>query len=714
MATRSLAQSTVPPPPGSQPDAKPSPPAPPEELKPIEQVDLAALLNLPVVTASGGKSEARSLAAANVYTVTRDDIARHGWHSLAQILSNVPGLYVVDDLVYPSVGVRGVTGGLRAGTRIVKVMIDGVTVNFRPDLTAFLGPEFIPVESIERVEIAKGPLSALYGANAFLATINVITRRPQAGLEASVDGRGNFVGSNPGWGLSQWLGWGGEGVSFAAAASSDRFDRSGLSLQQTFPNQVPRFASLIGPPSQGDISSPASVFASLRGESTTWGTLTLEGGIQHLDANGEFQLNSVLTHASRLVVDNVWAGASYEKKWSNALSADLVLAYSQGSPTRETELYLTQQTEIAFIPNSSYRALNARAELGYAPGPAFDIRAGADFEWDIERVLYYTEVFNAAIGAFQPGDRTDVVPFPESLTQHLSDLGGYAQVTSQPFDSLPGLHLTGNLRVDKPNLFPVQLSWRAAAAYEWAEDVVTKIIVGSAFQSPSGALLFAQPGFGVSTTVLGNRVAPNVSPLVPQRVQSIEAVASAPLFGHFTADVGVYAQEIQQLITFVPTGLNFVATNQGTADFAGAEVTINARFWRVSPYLSGSLQHQVSPDLAGRLLPYPDLSGVLGLNLDVPEVRLRLNVQARGASSRGPTVSNFNLNGFAPYALPGYVLLDATLGSAGLHLLDDTHETVFRIAGRNLLGTRYFEPGFGGIDQPQLGATLVFEIGQEF
>ena len=48
---------------------------------------------------------------------------------------------------------------------------------FRPLLSAFLGPEYIPMEAVERIEVAKGPLSALYGANAFIATVNVITRK---------------------------------------------------------------------------------------------------------------------------------------------------------------------------------------------------------------------------------------------------------------------------------------------------------------------------------------------------------------------------------------------------------------------------------------------------------------------------------------------------------------------------------------------------------
>src|SRR6185312_10744457 len=96
---------------------------------------------------------------------------------------------------------RGVSGGLRAGTRLVKIMINGTPVNFRPDLRAFIGPEYIPILAVERIEVVKGPLSALYGANAFLATVNVITREIPFGttVEASAQA-GVSNGKYPGMG----------------------------------------------------------------------------------------------------------------------------------------------------------------------------------------------------------------------------------------------------------------------------------------------------------------------------------------------------------------------------------------------------------------------------------------------------------------------------------------------------------------------------------
>lgn len=58
----------------------------------IESLDLKDLLNEPVVTAGGGVEEERSLASANVYTISREEIAAHGWRSLTELLAIVPGL----------------------------------------------------------------------------------------------------------------------------------------------------------------------------------------------------------------------------------------------------------------------------------------------------------------------------------------------------------------------------------------------------------------------------------------------------------------------------------------------------------------------------------------------------------------------------------------------------------------------------------------------
>ena len=55
------------------------------DLQGISELSLEQLMDMPVVTASG-KAEERSLAAANVFIVSRDDIERHGYRSLGEML----------------------------------------------------------------------------------------------------------------------------------------------------------------------------------------------------------------------------------------------------------------------------------------------------------------------------------------------------------------------------------------------------------------------------------------------------------------------------------------------------------------------------------------------------------------------------------------------------------------------------------------------------
>src|SRR5207249_11435642 len=193
---------------------------------------------------------------------------------------SVPGLYVINDLVQPQVGVRGVTGGFSAGTRIVKIMINGVPVSFRPELNAFIGPEFIPMEVVERVEIAKGPLSALYGANAFLATVNVITREPSSVSTEAAARYTNFGGS--GFGFSSMIGYGGKRGTMLVGFTRDTIDRSGLAVSHTFPDQdfaEAKYNGLFTGSSMGDVAAPMGVFALVSARpSDTW-SATLQGGI---------------------------------------------------------------------------------------------------------------------------------------------------------------------------------------------------------------------------------------------------------------------------------------------------------------------------------------------------------------------------------------------------------------------------------------------------
>jgi outer membrane receptor protein involved in Fe transport len=702
------------------------------DIDALANMSLEDLLNIEIVTASGG-AEASAMAPANVVTVTRQEIERHGWRSLAEILAGVPGLYVVDDHVLPAVSVRGISGGLRAGTRLVKVMINGFAVNFRPDLTAFLGPEFIPLEAIDRVEIAKGPLSALYGANAFLATVNVVTRRSGVGTSSTTNGRVESVevasGHAPGkgYGFSQMATYAAKGHEVLLSFSMDRADRSGLAVEKTFDEQNPqleRYALIFGDSSRGDVAETMTGYGSLRLDGGSWGKVILQAGMQQFDRRGEFGLNSVLTHRTRHALENYFADVIYENTWMEGLSTQLRLGWSEGRPTRDTHLYITGNQASFFRPRFGYEALNAALEAQYELGKALAVKVGVDVERNDERILFYREVRNTRLGELGPGDGTDIDAGPD-VQRHeiLRDIGVYAQASGTPLPGNENLRLTGNLRYDDIQYGDDdaygELSWRAAAAYRWNEEVVTKLIAGRAFQAPSGVLLFGRSGFGTSGNVIGNHTLGEAAePLRAQEVTSVEAVVSAQLFSIVGAEIGIYAQQIKHKIEFVQSGIEFTATNaEGESRALGGEGTIRATLGRFWPFFVASVHSEENEEGALTLDPvpsHPAVRATLGLDVDLADYYLQANVQLRWVGERGATQGNAFLNNDTPYTLPSYSELDFSLSTVGWHPLGETTETRLHFGVENVLDKRHSEPGYGGLDLPGLGRTVRFQLQQTF
>jgi iron complex outermembrane receptor protein len=137
---------------------------------PIEQ-----LMKIQVVSASRFAQDTRAAPSA-VSVVSQDEIRAHGWNTLAEILNGIKGLYVSNDRSYSYLGVRGFSIPGDYNTRFL-LLVDGYRVNDAIYEQAYLGNEFLlDVSSIDRVEFVPGAGSAVYGSNAVLGVINVITR----------------------------------------------------------------------------------------------------------------------------------------------------------------------------------------------------------------------------------------------------------------------------------------------------------------------------------------------------------------------------------------------------------------------------------------------------------------------------------------------------------------------------------------------------------
>jgi outer membrane receptor protein involved in Fe transport len=693
---------------------------PANELRPMSLEDL---LSLPTVTGSGGEVEERASSAANVVFIGRAEMARNGWQSIGEALASVPGLYLIDSGTGPSIGVRGVTGGVRAGTRLVKVMINGVAVNFRPDLRAFLGPEYLPVAAVERIEIAMGPLSSLYGANAFIATVNVITRAPTPGtvVEAAA-GAEQVTGALPGWRASALATHGGPRATLLLAASTASLDRSGRRVEPTFDGQDlhnGRLQSVIGEPSRDDRATPTSAFAQLRllGSGLTF---TTEGGVQRLDASPAFELNATLTHDSREALTNAWLASKLEAKPSERHTLTLAGGVAGGAPTREDVLFLTDSRTRSFRRNFGYRAVDGSLTWLLSLGSRLSLRLGVDAELDREDVLYYTAIFNQPEGIRRAGDSLDLIGERKPRQQWLSDLGADLQLSGAPLGALPALRLTASARVDRVSYGafgpPLQPSWRVAATYNWAQSLYAKLIVGKAFQAPSGVLMFAEPGFGAASNIIGNLNATGVPALRPQTIESAELVLYGLVAGRAALEASVFYQVLRDKIEFRSGGTDYVARNGGATSYTGAEGAAHFDLGPCKPFLTGAAVARLSRQklLLAAPAAYPNLVATAGSELALLAERLILVIRARYVGRRGATPSNVIFNLDQPYSLAPFTTVDATATAARLYLLGERSETRFMLSATNLLDQRWSEPGFGGYDLPSLGRRVLFEMRQAF
>lgn len=130
-----------------------------------------------VVTASK-LPEQTAKSVATVTVVTEQQIKRMGARTLLDALKIVPGLGIAQSASgIRQLEVRGIQSTF---SERVLIMLNGHPA----DHNLFWGGSMwtyddLPIDNVKRIEVVRGPGSALYGANAFLATVNVITKDAQ-------------------------------------------------------------------------------------------------------------------------------------------------------------------------------------------------------------------------------------------------------------------------------------------------------------------------------------------------------------------------------------------------------------------------------------------------------------------------------------------------------------------------------------------------------
>jgi len=145
----------------------------------LDSISLEDLLNLEVVTASK-RAQTIDNAPSIITAFTKDDIDKMGVSSLIDVLKHAPG-------VETSMGANGQwrvsIRGVRKDGNIL-LLIDGQPFNDFYDGRALFD---LPTAFIKRVEVIRGPGSALYGTNAVAGVINVISADDGNDLQMSLE-----------------------------------------------------------------------------------------------------------------------------------------------------------------------------------------------------------------------------------------------------------------------------------------------------------------------------------------------------------------------------------------------------------------------------------------------------------------------------------------------------------------------------------------------
>lgn len=640
-------------------------------------MDIDELMHVPVVTASR-HAQASSRAPAVITVLDGEDLRRRGFRSVGEALREVPGLHLIDDGVGTYTVMRGVGAGQRAYARTLKVMLDGQPLGFRSDATQFLGPELVPLSLVERVEIVRGPASALYGADAYLGVINVITRRslPPARVKVQL---GQAEGADPSAGFDVLASSErGDWQAVASAVFLDE-DRSG----RTLPSSSPRAAVFADTVSRTDHARPAGGYARVRHAQENLDQ-RLVVHVSELDSDGEFLDFGALTHRNRIhLVQQTFA---WQGEWKPEDDQRLHwrVARAEGGVGEGEQLTLG-------LPGS-----HPERDLGYAAWDlalegqwefaAHHVVLGTDGSWDEEEPFDVFSVNEAT------GLRTQLsTPQPARLFRNI---GGFVQYQWQAPDA-PWL-LALNWRHDSHNRYGEHDSYRVGLTGEFSPRLLGKLLYGTAFKAPNAFQLYAQPLYTGDS--LGN------VQLLPERARTLEGQlvweAQRELWLTFTA----YTMAVDRLIELQPFGVNQRWSNRGEEEGHGLESELR---WRLGHHRisAASVWQQTQVRFEQPLLPVVETSTASAPRLltrvdwryALPETEFGMSV--RVVSERRASDSNIDLNLRQAYTLPSYAVARAhAFRRIGGHRLG--------VVLDNLADAEWAEPGYGGVDLPSPRRTL--------
>lgn len=679
--------------------------------------ELMAILETPVeVWAAAKTAQSAQQAPAAVTVVTRAQLERWGYRTVADILRFAGEFAVIDDHVMASVGVRGIAGALFNESGNVKVMIDGRPVAFRATAGNALGPELIPFTAIEQVEIVRGPVSALYGADAFLGVVNIVTRNASALNGSDLAAGISYIHERHlGTDLDMTVGHQVGPVSVLVGGRFVLENRAGLMLPKSSPA-----------PRRPTFRENAERIRSLGGESMAFVAkasvdlgpkrlLEFFGEYSRFTRGGDLAPYSHLAagidpegRLSGSVLSQQWGGVGLRFEtdlWSDA-SLKSSVHYFEGAPTPDDRVEVNSDL-IWLRRTMGYRGVEGQAELLWTIFDGVTGIVGVEGMFDHEIRPGGDRILKYSVGGEQPG--TNLGSLGQSnATIDFYNLAAYAQLNWKILERW--LELTAGARIDYHNIYSAQPSGRVALVSQPLDGLFVKLIYGSAFKAPSPLLLAATP-LQVGG-IVGN------ANLAPQYVHTVEALIDYDVVKWLSLSAGASYNYLINMAEFSPLGLNQVARNVAEIATQTVHAAATTRFqsmpnvyvrgdWTFAQRNTGHMGYR--DELVRHVNPgFPEYVVRAGAYWDPGVLPLGIAVQASLVGPRTSMDSNSLENG-EPYALEPYVWLTATISSPAIELAP-LGKLFFELSGTNLVGATGPEPGFSGVDYPLPPRTLMFRL----
>jgi outer membrane receptor for ferrienterochelin and colicins len=610
----------------------------------LSAASLEELSNIQVYSASK-HMQSTSDAPASVTVITSDEIQKYGYRTLADILESVRGFYITNDRDYSFVGVRGF-GRLGDSNNRILVLIDGHRINDNVFGEPYLGTEFlIDVDLLERVEIIRGPSSSLYGADAFFAVINVVTRKPPQlkGLELSFapasfgtyQGRATYGGQYRG--VDMLL----SGTFYNSQGQTlffPQFDSPVNNYGITRNTDYESYQHILATVSFHGFTLQGLFSARDKGVPTAYdGALFNDPRTQNFDYHQYFDLSYQHSIGEKW---DLTARTSYDQARLQA-----PVAYSTGLPNGSTT-----------IDTYSFRGnwWDSEVKLSRTLLEKHKITLGTEITDNLRQ------------------DQGDYTALGNLFSADPASSLIWALYAQDEFAISHKLTLSAGLRYDHYSNFAGTTNPRLGLIYHLFHPTTLKLLYGTAFRAP-------EP-FEV-TPDYGPFFDDNLQ-LKPETIRSVEGIVEQAVGQHFTLSGSVFRNWIDGLISLEtnPSDGHSVYENSEKVDATGVEVELDARLaggleGRASYSYTATVQSATQQVLANS--PYQ--LGKLNLSLPLLQQRLFASLDAQ-YTSPVQTLGGNTVSGFSVFNV---TLLGHTLGK---HL--DLSASVY-----NILDKKYFDPG---------------------